>query len=229
MLIEYYGHSCFRIKDFHDTGYKIVVDPYTNGVVPGLKPLPDDLTANVILCSHQHEDHNGVSGVKLVEFEEGESPFIIDKIESFHDDEKGAKRGNNTIYIMTLKKTGQKVIHYGDLGEKIDDLLTPENLAKLEGADYALVPVGGVYTIDADQALELIDRTKPKMAIAMHYRSNSYKCGYSNISTDEDFLIRGMETCHNVQFGRFSFIDTEEDVLPYELMSLKPECSIVNK
>ena len=222
MLIEYKGHSCFRIKDFEETGYKVVFDPYKAGSVPGYKPL-EDLTANLVLCSHQHDDHYGVDDCVMVD-ENIENPFDIDKIESYHDPEKGKLRGSNTIHILTLRSSGEKIVHYGDVGETVDDLLTDEHLAKLQGADYAFVPVGGVYTYDFDQALELIDRTKPKLAIVMHYHSNTYNCDYEHIGNVEDFAIHAMETCHQVQMVQYTYIDTVEDTINTEIIVLKPEC-----
>ena len=222
MLIEYKGHSCFRIKDFEETGFKIVLDPYKDGSVPGYKK-PEKLTANLVLCSHQHDDHFGKEVCIMVD-ETIENPFDIDTIESYHDPEKGKLRGSNTIHIMTLRSSGEKVVHYGDVGETVDDLLTEENLAKLKGADYALVPVGGVYTYDFDQALELIDRTQPKLAIVMHYHSNTYNCDYEHIGNVEDFAIHAMETCHQVQMVQYTYIDTVEDTINTEIIALKPEC-----
>ena len=225
MMIEYKGHSCFRIKDFEETGYKIVLDPYKAGSVPGYKPIKEaeaELTANLILCSHEHDDHFGIDDCTLVD--EGiENPFDVDKIESYHDPEKGKLRGNNTIHILTLRSTGEKVVHYGDVGEKLDDLLTPENLAKVEDADFALVPIGGVYTYDFDQALELIDRTKPKVAIVMHYHSNTYNCDFEHIGSVEDFAIHAMETCHQIQMVQYTYIDTVEDTINTEIIAMKPE------
>ena len=222
MLIEYKGHSCFRIKDFEETGFKIVLDPYKDGSVPGYKK-PENLTANLVLCSHQHDDHFGKE-VCIMDEEAIENPFDIDTIESYHDPEKGKLRGSNTIHIMTLRSSGEKVVHYGDVGETVGDLLTEENLEKLKGADYALVPVGGVYTYDFDQALELIDRTQPKLAIVMHYHSNTYNCDYEHIGNVEDFAIHAMETCHQVQMVQYTYIDTVEDTINTEIIALKPEC-----
>lgn len=227
MVIEYMGHSCVRLKDFQDTGYKIVFDPYKIGSVPGYRELKDEGRANLVLCSHEHDDHFGMDNVRIEAFE-GECPFEVEKIESYHDDQHGALRGNNTVHVVTLKASGEKVVHFGDFGMDIDEFLTEENLAKVSDADYAFIPVGGTYTIDADKALELIDRIKPKTAIAMHFRSEIYKCGFDVLTTEQDFLIKGMETCHDVQFAPYSYIDTCEDVLPYDIMALMAECSLAN-
>lgn len=223
MMIEYKGHSCFRLKDFEDTGYKIVLDPYKAGSVPGYKPLDyNNERANLILCSHEHDDHHGIEDVQLVH-EDIENPFDIEVIDSYHDPEKGALRGSNKIHIVTLCKTGEKVVHYGDVGENVDELLTDENLAKLKDADYALVPIGGVYTYDANQAIELIERTAPKHAIVMHYKSTSWKCGFDHIAAVEDFLVTAMENCHEVKMAKYTYIDTCEDIIPCEIVCLQPQ------
>lgn len=227
MIIEYMGHSCFRVKDFQDTGYKVVFDPYKIGSVPGYRELGEEGRANVVLCSHEHDDHYGMDNVSLEPFE-GECPFEIEKLDSFHDDEHGALRGSNTVHVVTLKSTGEKVVHYGDFGMDIDEFLTEENLAKVSGADYALVPVGGVYTLDAEQAVELIEKTQPKVAVAMHYRNDTCKCGFDNLGSERNFLMKGMENCHETQYLKFSFIDTHEEEIDYEMISLMPECCTIH-
>ena len=47
MKLQYLGHSCFKLSS---EGYSIVVDPYENGSIPGLRDL--DVTANLCVCSH---------------------------------------------------------------------------------------------------------------------------------------------------------------------------------
>lgn len=49
-----------------------------------------------------------------------------------------------------------------------------------------LIPVGGYYTIDGDQAARLIQRLHPSIVIPMHYRSDTF--GFDVISTVEPFL-----------------------------------------
>ena len=50
-----------------------------------------------------------------------------------------------------------------------DTDITPEN--KKVKCDIAFVPVGGTYTMNAEEAAELVNIIKPKMAIPMHYGS----------------------------------------------------------
>ena len=138
MLIKYTGHSCFKVRD-NETGYSIVFDPYEPDSIPGLRKVVD--SASEVICSHEHFDHNSRNSVRL--FPSDESPYDVVSIDTWHDPEKGALRGPNRIHIVTDRKTGEKLIHYGDIGEVIDDLLTEENLALLKDADVALIPVGG--------------------------------------------------------------------------------------
>ncbi len=183
MIIKYIGHACFKIKD-EDTGYSIIFDPYKEGIVPGYRPVKE--IANMVLCSHNHDDHCGIENI--IKEESDNNPYKIQVIETYHDPEKGELRGKNMIHIVTHKATGEKLVHYGDIGETIEDLLTEDNLNILRDADIALIPVGGKYTYDAKQALALLERTAPKTMIPMHYSCDTPKYGYTDIDTIESFL-----------------------------------------
>ena len=95
MKITWIGHSCFKIEE---GGHSIVIDPYDDNYVPGLKPVRE--SAQVVLASHEHGDHNARNRVTLVPG--GEGPFTITKIETYHDPEKGALRGRNTIHVIFI-------------------------------------------------------------------------------------------------------------------------------
>lgn len=170
MKIEYLGHACFRIDD------ELVIDPYKDGSVPGLAPLR--VTGSRVICSHGHADHSGVECVELVP---GERDFEITEVPSFHDDVGGALRGPNTIFVVT-SKSGEKLVHLGDLGHFPDD----EQLAAISDADYLLIPVGGYYTIDAPTAVRICLAAKPKCIIPMHYRTSD--SGYPELATVSEFL-----------------------------------------
>lgn len=172
MNITYLGHSCFKIES---QGYEIVLDPYQDGKVPGYNPVRE--TADEVLCSHGHGDHCGVECVTLREG--GRSPFTVETIHTWHDDQQGALRGEDTIHILD---DGQcRAAHLGDLGCE----LTPEQKEKLHGLTALLIPVGGYYTIDAAQASALADELSPAVVIPMHYRGEGF--GYDVISTLERF------------------------------------------
>ena len=169
MKIEYLGHSCFRLDE------ELVIDPYKDGSVPGLAPLKT--SAKKVICTHGHADHSGVECVEIVD---GECGFEILEVPSWHDDQGGALRGPNTIFVIS--KNGEKLVHLGDLGHFPNE----EQLRAISGADYLLIPVGGFYTIDAEMAVKICEAAKPKCIIPMHYRTAN--SGYTEIATVNEFL-----------------------------------------
>lgn len=217
MLIKFTGHACFKIRD-NETGYSIVFDPYEPDSVPGLRKIVD--SASEVICSHEHFDHNSRDSVRIVPNDA--KPFDVQFIDTWHDPEKGALRGPNRIHIVTDRKTGERVIHYGDIGEVMDDLLTEENFALLKDADVALIPVGGTYTYDADEALELIRRTTPKITIPMHFRSDA-GLGFPNIGRIEDFLVKAQDAGMDVKLADVWFYDTAENDLGECILAVRPE------
>lgn len=172
MRITWRGHSCFEVES---EGYVIVLDPYEDGYVPGLKPLR--LNASQVLCSHGHGDHNAVQVVTVTPQEH--SPFTVTAVASCHDDQGGAQRGPNTIHI--LDNGSLRIAHLGDLG----CVLNEEQEKALTGLDAVMIPVGGFYTIDARQAKEIVDRIRPRVVIPMHYRSEAF--GFDVLGTLDDF------------------------------------------
>lgn len=175
MKIEWFGHSCFCIND------SLVIDPYQDGSVPGYGLLR--LVADKVICTHEHADH---SGRECVELTGKDCTLAIDEVPSWHDDQQGALRGPNTIFVVTDGE--EKLVHLGDLGHFPND----EQLAKIAGADYLLIPVGGHYTIDGRMAAKICEAAQPKHTIPMHYRRDSY--GYAEISTLDVFLDAIKET-----------------------------------
>jgi L-ascorbate metabolism protein UlaG (beta-lactamase superfamily) len=169
MKIEWFGHSCFRIDD------SLVIDPYKDGSVPGYNQLR--LSADEVICTHEHADHSGRECVKL---SDKKCPLKIDSLPSWHDDQQGALRGPNTVFVVT--NGTEKLVHLGDLGHFPDD----ELLAAISGADYLLIPVGGHYTIDAEMAAKICEAAQPKTIIPMHYRWGEH--GYPEIGTLDLFL-----------------------------------------
>lgn len=173
MKITWYGHSCFKVET--DQG-SVVFDPYEDGRVPGYAPLPRDLSADAVLCSHQHGDHNAVALVRL----SGSTPaFSVQALSTYHDEVKGEKRGANTIRILSAE--GMRLAHMGDIGCG----LTAEQMEALRGMDVLLIPVGGFYTIDATQAKTMADAIGARVVIPMHYRNGAL--GYEAIGTLESF------------------------------------------
>jgi len=194
MKLTWRGHACFAAES---ADYRILLDPYHE--VVGLPDIAGE--TNEVLCSHFHRDHGYVEELTILG---GESPFAVDKVDTFHDDQQGALRGTNVIHILSAD--GVRVAHLGDLGHMPDE----EQEKKLMGLDALLIPIGGTYTLDADQAAELVKRLKPRMAIPMHYRKGSM--GYEVLQTVEEFL------CHfdkeEICLCEGNSIEVSKDVLP---------------
>lgn len=165
MEISYLGHSSFRIRT--KTGV-VVTDPFSSEMV-GLK-FPR-VEADIVTVSHQHKDHNqasAVDGEPMVISLPGE--YEIKGISffgyaSFHDESQGAERGENTIFVIEAE--GLRVCHLGDLGA------TPaaKVMEEIIGVDVLMVPVGGKYTIDAKEAIELVNQIEPSYVLPMHYKT----------------------------------------------------------
>ena len=174
MKITWIGHACFRIES---NGYTLILDPYEDGYVPGLKPLREK--ADMVLCSHEHGDHNARN---LVTITEGQScPLNITTLDTFHDEVRGAKRGPNKIHI--LEDGSFRIAHLGDLGCDLEE----EQIRQLKNLDVCLIPVGGFFTIDGKQAAELVRLIQPRIVIPMHFRDDKAGFGFDVISTVEDF------------------------------------------
>lgn len=198
MKITYIGHACFKIEK---GDYTVIIDPYEDGMIPGLADVREK--ADMVLVSHGHRDHSAVENVEVTEGRE--CPFTITKIETFHDESKGAKRGNTTIHILDDGVT--RVAHFGDIGCDIDFDMPEEDIKLLEGLDAAMIPVGGTYTIDGRQAVNLMRRIEPKYVIPMHFRSEKHGFGLPDVATRRSF------TSHlaSVIEHRKSWIETEEE------------------
>ena len=80
LTLRWHGHACFTLtcQDF-----TVVFDPYEDNYVPGFPPL--HLSADLVLCSHQHNDHNAAGIVSLRTGHD--NPFRITEIPTFHDPE----------------------------------------------------------------------------------------------------------------------------------------------
>lgn len=173
MEISYIAHSCFKIKGDAVT---IVVDPY-NPKKTGQK-LPK-LASDVLLISHQHDDHNyaeGVSDYKLIVDTPGEyevDGVFIHGIKSFHDAKNGEERGSNIMFHIDID--GLNLMHLGDLGHELDKRL----LEQIPDVDILMIPVGGIYTIDAATATKVISDLEPGIVIPMHYQTKTLT-GLSN-------------------------------------------------
>ncbi|NLB87994.1 MAG: MBL fold metallo-hydrolase [Syntrophomonadaceae bacterium] len=164
MKIKWLGHASFIIETL---GKRIITDPFDEQV--GYPVYADEVDYATI--SHDHWDHNATHVLK-------ENPHIVDTvdeldfdgliikgIDSYHDPEQGKLRGSNIIFKIIAE--GINLVHLGDLGQLLDE----EQIQAIGQVDILLIPVGGTYTIDAKQALKIVEDLKPKLIIPMHYKT----------------------------------------------------------
>ena len=164
MEITWLGHSCFRIKGKEVT---LITDPYDGSIGYSLgKPK-----ANIVTSSHPHPGHGFVAGVggdpRLVhgpgEYEI--AGVFIHGVSTFHDNERGEQRGKSTVYLIEIDEI--TVCHLGDLGH----VLSSEQAEEMSGVEVLLVPVGGLSTIDAATAAEMVRLLQPRIVIPMHFKT----------------------------------------------------------
>lgn len=164
MIIKWLGHSCFMLTD--SNGVRILTDPCDPPTGYDIPPQQ----ADAVTASHGHHDHNYFELVTNPDAQRITTPgkhqvkgVAIEGFPVWHDAEQGALRGSNIIYIIEMD--GVRVMHCGDLGHIPDG----DTLAALGRVDVLLLPIGGVYTIDYEQALELMGLIRPSVTIPMHY------------------------------------------------------------
>ena len=176
MQIEWYGQSAFRLASPEAT---VAIDPFgdlsgltSRGVRFDYQPI-EGVTADLLLVTHEHADHNGVEVV-------GGDPLILRSTAgrldspvgeviaaaSEHDEAAGTERGPNTIFAFELE--GLRVCHFGDFGQRT---LREEQAEAIGPVDLLFLPVGGGPTIGAQQAAAIVERLSPRWVVPMHYRT----------------------------------------------------------
>jgi len=178
MEIRWCGHSYFFIKTQKENTKeetKIAIDPFSEEI--GMKPC--EIEADILLITHQHFDHNNKKTVKGDYFLiEGPGEYEVKEVYikgilSYHN----AKKEPNTIYL--LESEGIKICHLGDLGQ---NELAPWQIDEMPDVDVLMIPVGGVYTISAKDALKIVNQIEPKIVIPMHYALPKLKVKLDNVA-----------------------------------------------
>ncbi|MGI6168139.1 MAG: MBL fold metallo-hydrolase [Christensenellales bacterium] len=183
MKIRWLGHSCFMITA--QDGSVLITDPFDETVGYPLPHYP----ANIVSSSHDHFDHNHFSAVQgdfVKVTQSGETKvgsFTFFGTPTFHDEEKGTKRGQNIVYNISVD--GLNICHCGDLGHPLNEALA----ASIGKVDVLLVPVGGVFTIDAAGAKDTVDKLSPAVVIPMHYKTADLTFDIS----DADSFLQAMD------------------------------------
>ncbi len=179
ILVTWLGHASFRINTSNTTIY---IDPYEGEY---------NEKADIILVTHSHADHCNTTKMSAIR---KDSTLIIALIDcatkiggSIKSLKPGEKTSNGNIaieateaynfkrfrspgnpchpkglgvgYLLTIG--GKTIYHAGDTD------FIPE-MKDLKSIDLALLPTGGTYTMDNQEATEAILTIKPKYVIPMH-------------------------------------------------------------
>ena len=195
MKITFYGHACFEIEseEIH-----ALIDPFIkeNPLCP--VDVSDIKNVSHIFATHGHDDHLGDTveiakrdnSIIVCNFDMAQTlsqyynkihPMSIGgrvqmgfgKVKmtnalhgSYITDHYGQLIYGGTPCGFVIEVEGKKVYHAGDTGLTMDmKLLADENI------DVAILPIGGNFTMDIEDAVKAVSFIRPKMAIPMHYKT----------------------------------------------------------
>ena len=175
ITIQWLGHASFKICH-EDT--VIYIDPWK------LKESPHDAT--LVFVSHSHYDHYSPEDIAKVSGQDTKliaSADVVAKekageaimsgltvelesvrvrgVAAYNPNKQFHPKANN--WVGFIIEIGSKRIYYAG-----DTDLT-EEMKALKDIDIALLPVGGTYTMNADEAAEAAKHIKPKQAIPYHW------------------------------------------------------------
>ncbi len=193
LRIRWHGHSFFVIETSRRV--RIAIDPHA---IPHFGRTP--LAADFVLISHPHNDHDQIEIFDpkpkdadvyrgVVEVRPGRQEWKLHdekrgavrfrNVATFHDPLNGMQRGKNSCWI--IEADGLTLCHLGDLGHE----LTDEQLRAIGPVDVLMVPVGGIYTLNGEQAAAVVRQVRPRLYILpMHYGVP----GFDDLLGPEEFL-----------------------------------------
>lgn len=184
LKFNYYGHACFQLDDGK---YKILFDPFLTGN-PQATINPDDVQADYIFLTHAHSDHVGDAydilvhtgatvigipeimdfggaNVKTIGMNLGGTlklPFGYARmVPAFHS--SGVGGGIACGYVVNIDS--KNIYFAGDTCLFSDMKLIGER----DAIDYAVLPIGGHFTMDAVDAAKAVEFLGAKNAIPVHY------------------------------------------------------------
>ena len=165
MEIDWFGHSCFRIRE---GGVAIITDPYDKNIgytMPRVR-------ADIITVSHEAYGQAAATSLKSdarVLNRPGEyevKGVFVTGIQTWRGgDTHDEAKEENTVFVFEFGNL--TVCHLGDLAR----VLTQAQVEAMPDIDVLLAPVGGGGALDADKAAEVISLLEPRLVIPMRYRT----------------------------------------------------------
>ncbi|MDE1848506.1 MAG: MBL fold metallo-hydrolase [Nanoarchaeota archaeon] len=190
-LLQWLGHASFMIKN--SEGKVIYIDPYS------LRDR-DFEKADMILITHSHPDHCSIADINRIikpncrvvvtadcqsKIMRTDVPIRIEIIEPWHEFDFGKIRVSaipaynidksfhpkDESWVGYIIKVDDAVIYHAGDTDVIPEMQKITGYKK-QGCEFvALLPIGGKYTMTAEEALEAAKIIKPNLAIPMHYGS----------------------------------------------------------
>ncbi len=173
--LKWLGHASFRISSGDTVLY---IDPWK------LSSVQNDAT--VVLVSHSHFDHYSAEDIAKISGPEtrliassdvieeekigdvlspGQSITVGDVnvigVAAYNPNKKFHPKSNNWLGFV-IEIAGVRIYYAGDTD-------VTDEMKRLSDIDLALLPVGGTYTMDADEAAAVADQFKPRRAVPYHW------------------------------------------------------------
>ena len=215
VTVRWYGQSFFQVED--SAGRKFAIDPHA---IPAFGRVP--VKADFVIVSHPHDDHSliemidaGKKDARIAEadvyrgvietktgkqdwkaIDEKRGTIRIRNVASYHDTMNGLQRGKNSIFVVEVD--GLVVCHLGDLGHE----LTDAQVKAIGKVDVLMVPIGGIYTINGEQAQAVMKQLKPRLfVLPMHYGVPNF----DDLAGPDEFLdgqknVKKMPTTNELTF-----------------------------
>jgi L-ascorbate metabolism protein UlaG (beta-lactamase superfamily) len=189
MRVTYHGHACWTVSS---ETHSVIIDPFLTGnELAKIKPS-DVKGISAVLVTHGHFDHLGdaveiakannapvISVFEIVNYvtkrgAQGHPmhiggaynfPFGRVKLTIAHHASTTDEGATGNPCGIILQMGGKTLYHAGDTGLFYDMKL----IGEMNQIDIALLPIGGNFTMDIDDAVKAVEFLKPKIAIPMHY------------------------------------------------------------
>ena len=159
----------FKVGDlYNDADYIFISHPHYDHFSPDdIEKIKSDKSKIVVPIELENDVKNlGFLDQNIVLVSPG-NKYTLDEIEfetvvAYNENKNFHRREYNWVgYIINLN--GKKLYFAGDT----DNVPEIRNIS----CDIAFVPIGGTYTMDVDEAVELIKDIKPSITIPIHYKT----------------------------------------------------------